>query len=63
MELKDVCTQLVLSDVGGVVIDNEMRSNLLDVYAAGDVCTASWTHSQLWFQVCALDPKCSVYVL
>lgn len=57
--------QLVLSDEGGVVIDNEMRSNLPEVYAAGDVCTASWTHSQLWFQVCALDSsqlQCRVYV-
>ena len=43
--------QLALSDEGGVVIDNEMRSNLPDVYAAGDVCTANWAHSQLWFQV------------
>ena len=55
----------MLSDEGGVVIDNEMRSNLPDVYAAGDVCTASWAHSPLWFQVCALDsshPQCSVCV-
>lgn len=43
--------QLKLSDEGGVVIDNEMRTNITDVYAAGDVCTANWSHSQLWFQV------------
>ena len=44
-----------------MVIDNKMRTNLCDVYAAGDVCTASWTHSQLWFQVlCA--PLISLHV-
>ena len=49
----DLCSpiQLSLSDEGGVVIDSEMRSSLTDVYAAGDVCTANWANSQLWFQV------------
>ena len=49
-----LCEQLCLSAEGGVVVDNEMRSNLPDVYAAGDVCSANWDHSQLWFQVRSL---------
>ena len=49
-----LCEQLCLSAEGGVVVDNEMRSNLPHVYAAGDVCSANWDHSQLWFQVRSL---------
>ena len=52
--LNSLFVQVALSDEGGVAIDNEMRSNLRDVYAAGDVCTASWEHSLLWFQVCSI---------
>jgi len=28
-----------------------MRTSVADVFAAGDVCTASWTHSPYWLQV------------
>ena len=44
--------ELVLAEDGGVAVDGEMRTNLCDVYAAGDVCTVQWdNHSKLWFQV------------
>lgn len=43
---------LTLAEDGGVVVDQEMRTNLRDVYAAGDVCSTQWGgHSNLWFQV------------
>lgn len=32
-------------------IDNEMRTNAEDVYAAGDVATVGWTLSPNWFQM------------
>lgn len=46
-------TELKLSeDVGGILVDSDMRSSLGDVYAAGDVCTVQWKdHSAMWFQV------------
>ena len=28
-----------------------MRTSDPDIYAAGDVCTAGWTHSYHWFQM------------
>lgn len=28
-----------------------MRTSVADVFAAGDVCTAAWTHSPYWLQV------------
>ena len=43
--------ELTLED-GGVAVDQEMRTNVRDVYAAGDVCTVKWEeHSRVWFQV------------
>ena len=33
-------------------MDSEMRTNIHDVYAAGDVCTIHWDPwPQMWFQV------------
>ena len=44
--------QVQIAEDGGVVVDDEMRTALPDVYAAGDVCTTQWTHcSKLWLQV------------
>ncbi|XP_053318375.1 pyridine nucleotide-disulfide oxidoreductase domain-containing protein 1 [Spea bombifrons] len=40
-----------LGDDGGLKIDEHMRTSLPDVYAAGDVCTASWKPSPLWQQM------------
>ncbi|XP_078530188.1 pyridine nucleotide-disulfide oxidoreductase domain-containing protein 1 isoform X2 [Lissotriton helveticus] len=36
---------------GGLKVDDHMRTSLPDVYAAGDICTASWEHSSLWQQM------------
>ena len=34
------------------MVDSEMRTNIPDVYAAGDVCTVEWDPwPQMWFQV------------
>jgi NAD(P)H-nitrite reductase large subunit len=42
---------LDLADDGGIKVDDNMRTNIKDVYAAGDVCTASWEPSKFWFQM------------
>ena len=36
---------------GGLEVDDHMRTNICDVYAAGDVCNAAWEHSQCWMQM------------
>ena len=47
--------KLKISKEGGIMVDEEMRTSLPDVYAAGDVCTADWTGSAIqdkfWFQM------------
>ncbi|KAL7738865.1 hypothetical protein ACLKA6_001314 [Drosophila palustris] len=42
---------LQLAEDGGINVDDMMRTNLSDVYAAGDVCTAAWMPAQHWFQM------------
>ncbi|XP_017056726.1 pyridine nucleotide-disulfide oxidoreductase domain-containing protein 1 isoform X2 [Drosophila ficusphila] len=42
---------LKYSEDGGISVDEMMRTNLEDVYAAGDVCTASWSPAMHWFQM------------
>ena len=46
-----VVCQLKMASDSGLTVDTEMRTSLSDVYAAGDVCTADWTHCATWFQV------------
>ena len=47
-----VCVlQFEVAEDGGLKVDNKLQTSVADVYAAGDVCTASWDHSSLWFQV------------
>jgi hypothetical protein len=43
----------IFSDVReGMSVDEEMRTCVSDVYAAGDVCVVDWKdHSSLWFQM------------
>ena len=37
---------------GGVVVDQEMRTSISDMYAAGDICSVKWEgQSKVWFQV------------
>ncbi|XP_017019350.1 pyridine nucleotide-disulfide oxidoreductase domain-containing protein 1 [Drosophila kikkawai] len=39
------------SEDGGISVDEMMRTNLPDVYAAGDVCTSAWSPAPHWFQM------------
>ncbi|XP_064455102.1 pyridine nucleotide-disulfide oxidoreductase domain-containing protein 1-like [Ornithodoros turicata] len=49
--VKIIGEQLNLSEDGGIAVDSCMRSSTESVYAAGDVCTASWPPASLWFQM------------
>ena len=42
-------TIIKLSGDGGICVDENMRTNVNDVYAAGDVCEPSWEHATHWF--------------
>jgi len=44
-------SQFSLASDGGIEVDGCMRTSVADVFAAGDVCTAAWTHSSYWLQV------------
>lgn len=35
----------------GLLVDNEMRTNIEHIYAAGDVCAANWQLAAHWFQM------------
>ncbi|XP_076198725.1 pyridine nucleotide-disulfide oxidoreductase domain-containing protein 1 isoform X4 [Aptenodytes patagonicus] len=39
---------------GGLNVDKHMHTSLPDIYAAGDICTASWEPSPVWHQVVVL---------
>ncbi|GBO21699.1 Pyridine nucleotide-disulfide oxidoreductase domain-containing protein 1 [Araneus ventricosus] len=39
------------ADDGGVKVNDQMKTNLENIFAAGDVCTASWSLSKHWFQM------------
>lgn len=43
--------QFALGEDGGLKVDKYMRTSLPDIYAAGDICTASWEPSPVWQQV------------
>ena len=43
--------ELELAEDGGIKVDDNMRTNLPNVYAAGDGCTVAWTPSPHWFQM------------
>ena len=45
------CASFKIASDGGLEVDNYMRTNICDVYAAGDVCNAAWDHSQHWMQM------------
>ncbi|XP_042529311.1 pyridine nucleotide-disulfide oxidoreductase domain-containing protein 1 [Dipodomys spectabilis] len=40
-----------LGEDGGLRVDEHMRTSLPDVYAAGDICSASWKPSPVWQQM------------
>nr|XP_033800627.1 pyridine nucleotide-disulfide oxidoreductase domain-containing protein 1 [Geotrypetes seraphini] len=41
----------VVAEDGGLKVDDHMCTSIDHVYAAGDVCTASWKHSPFWQQM------------
>ena len=40
-----------IADDGGFKVDSNFHTNIKDVFAAGDACTASWDPSPHWFQM------------
>jgi len=44
-------TPLKLSDDGGILVDELMKTSVDGIYAAGDVCTAGWEKAKHWFQM------------
>ncbi|XP_036745162.2 pyridine nucleotide-disulfide oxidoreductase domain-containing protein 1 isoform X2 [Manis pentadactyla] len=40
-----------LGEDGGLKVDDHMHTSLSDIYAAGDICTASWQPSRVWQQM------------
>jgi pyridine nucleotide-disulfide oxidoreductase domain-containing protein 1 len=40
-----------LADDGSLIVDDHMKTNIQDVYAAGDICTAGWQWSPYWHQM------------
>ncbi|XP_058599418.1 pyridine nucleotide-disulfide oxidoreductase domain-containing protein 1-like [Neofelis nebulosa] len=40
-----------LGEDGGLKVDDHMHTSLSDIYAAGDICTASWQPSPVWQQM------------
>lgn len=38
-------------DDGGILVDEQQRTSLPEIYAAGDVCTANWPPADHWFQM------------
>lgn len=51
--------QFAVGEDGGLKVDKHMHTSLPDVYAAGDICTASWEPSPVWHQVNHLIELCT----
>ncbi|EJW83408.1 pyridine nucleotide-disulfide oxidoreductase [Wuchereria bancrofti] len=45
------CHLLNLANDGGIIVDEHMLSSVQNVYACGDVCTASWPWARHWMQM------------
>lgn len=45
------CAQFDIAHDGGLSVNSNMQTNIEDVYAAGDVCTACWDPAPYWFQM------------
>ncbi|XP_071589180.1 pyridine nucleotide-disulfide oxidoreductase domain-containing protein 1 isoform X3 [Heliangelus exortis] len=43
--------EFALGEDGGLAVDKHMHTSLPDIYAAGDICTASWEPSPVWHQM------------
>ena len=40
-----------VDDEGGLVVNDNMRTSDGDIYAAGDICSASWAQADHWMQM------------
>lgn len=45
------CASFNVAEDGGLIVDSNMLTNIPDVYAAGDVCSAGWNPAPCWFQM------------
>ncbi|VDO15699.1 unnamed protein product, partial [Brugia timori] len=45
------CHLLNLANDGGIIVNEHMLSSVQNVYACGDVCTASWPWAKHWMQM------------
>lgn len=45
------CAPFQIADDGGLLVDSNMQTNVVDVYAAGDVCSTGWNPAPCWFQM------------
>ncbi|KAG8190665.1 hypothetical protein JTE90_001274 [Oedothorax gibbosus] len=43
--------KFLLAEDKGILIDDQMKTNFKDIFAAGDVCSASWPLAKHWFQM------------
>lgn len=43
--------QFNLADDGSLMVDDHMKTNIQDIYAAGDICSAGWQWSPYWHQM------------
>ncbi|KJE97177.1 pyridine nucleotide-disulfide oxidoreductase domain 1, variant 2 [Capsaspora owczarzaki ATCC 30864] len=43
--------EILRASDGGIAVNDQMQTNLPDVFAAGDVCTVQWPTSSHWFQL------------
>ncbi|XP_030753804.1 pyridine nucleotide-disulfide oxidoreductase domain-containing protein 1 [Sitophilus oryzae] len=41
--------KLLLSEDGGIRVDDHLKTNLNNIYAAGDICSANWQWAKHWF--------------
>ncbi|KAL4232913.1 Pyridine nucleotide-disulfide oxidoreductase domain-containing protein 1 [Mactra antiquata] len=40
-----------IAEDGGIKVNDKMQTSVKDIYAAGDVCNASWEHASHWLQM------------
>ena len=42
---------LELTEEKAIKVNDNMRTNIDDIFASGDCCSASWNHAEHWFQM------------
>lgn len=45
------CAPFDTAEDGGLLVNSNMQTNLVDIYAAGDVCTFGWDPAPHWLQM------------